>query len=642
MLSLKTNVMRYKSDDGTMKNINALFEKTTTDASLSVLGAPADAKVTGDMIKDISDRLNESPSIVTPQMYGAKGDGTTDDTQAFKNALAENNNVYVPSGNYVISDTLDISYKKSLVSDDGQRATILYKGNNSVASIGRLSKFRNINITFPGAFSGIVFDTNNNNKNSGECALGSTVEHTIIDFKVASPNATLIGITIDSGTDANNKPRLTGVCFQTYHDIYVDNPSSAYGTGIRMELIQGRPFTEATKTGFPWITHIDFDDIFLGRPYTAIKTLVTNTSGSTHFERVNMGYILFNNVYTQWQDASSTRYFLDLEHISCYMHKCMPWDYHHHAWNGEKINIIGKDVTACITGCAMAAGDEFLHTCDFTAETEYNAVDKPEYFMNKYFKGSILSEGYDSIDAKIDAKLTGEYVASVSEEKINEILYSGYSNIMDDPLTQIKFRQRWSGSGQKWTNEFDMLEMTTVVIPIVQGGNVIRWSEPKVGNPYNDYPSLYFFNDDTLTVAVVKVGDYADLWNEEGNYLRVDNPNGYKYVSIPFCSSYFSDSELENMTMTINREITGNGGQSYTEYLTENVVAPAVEDAINNSGFLTSVPSEYITESELSAKKYLTAHQDISGKVDKTDTLTFVGIDADGNSHTWTIYGKVV
>ena len=37
----------------------------------------------------------------------------------------------------------------------------------------------------------------------------------------------------------------------------------------------------------------------------------------------------------------------------------------------------------------------------------------------------------------------------------------------------------------------------------------------------------------------------------------------------------------------------------------------------NDSGFIKSIPSEYVTETELNAKKYLTAHQDISGKVDK-------------------------
>ena len=39
----------------------------------------------------------------------------------------------------------------------------------------------------------------------------------------------------------------------------------------------------------------------------------------------------------------------------------------------------------------------------------------------------------------------------------------------------------------------------------------------------------------------------------------------------------------------------------------------------NDSGFIKSIPSEYVTETELTAKGYLTAHQDISGKVDKVE-----------------------
>lgn len=45
---------------------------------------------------------------ITPQMYGAKGDGTTDDTAYFQQALAENRIVYVPSGTYTLNDTLVI------------------------------------------------------------------------------------------------------------------------------------------------------------------------------------------------------------------------------------------------------------------------------------------------------------------------------------------------------------------------------------------------------------------------------------------------------------------------------------------------------------------------------------------------------
>lgn len=44
-----------------------------------------------------------------------------------------------------------------------------------------------------------------------------------------------------------------------------------------------------------------------------------------------------------------------------------------------------------------------------------------------------------------------------------------------------------------------------------------------------------------------------------------------------------------------------------------------VSQLTNDSGYLKSVPAEYITETELNDKGYLTKHQDISGKVDKVD-----------------------
>lgn len=41
-------------------------------------------------------------------------------------------------------------------------------------------------------------------------------------------------------------------------------------------------------------------------------------------------------------------------------------------------------------------------------------------------------------------------------------------------------------------------------------------------------------------------------------------------------------------------------------------IPSATSDLINDSGFLTSIPHEYITEAELNAKGYLTEHQDLS------------------------------
>lgn len=52
------------------------------------------------------DKTARSGKAVTPERYGAKGDGSTDDTVAFQTALAENRVVFVPGGTYKLSDTL--------------------------------------------------------------------------------------------------------------------------------------------------------------------------------------------------------------------------------------------------------------------------------------------------------------------------------------------------------------------------------------------------------------------------------------------------------------------------------------------------------------------------------------------------------
>ena len=44
--------------------------------------------------------------FVTPQMYGAKGDGVTDDTVAINTCLAQNKFVFIPSGTYLVSNTI--------------------------------------------------------------------------------------------------------------------------------------------------------------------------------------------------------------------------------------------------------------------------------------------------------------------------------------------------------------------------------------------------------------------------------------------------------------------------------------------------------------------------------------------------------
>lgn len=78
-------------------------------------------------------------------------------------------------------------------------------------------------------------------------------------------------------------------------------------------------------------------------------------------------------------------------------------------------------------------------------------------------------------------------------------------------------------------------------------------------------------------------------------------------------SDYALKTELPSVP-TKTSQLTNDSGfitSIPSEYITET--------ELNAKGYLTSIPSEYITETELNSKGYLTQHQDISGKVDKVE-----------------------
>ena len=62
-----------------------------------------------------------------------------------------------------------------------------------------------------------------------------------------------------------------------------------------------------------------------------------------------------------------------------------------------------------------------------------------------------------------------------------------------------------------------------------------------------------------------------------------------------------------------------NFSGSYNDLTNKPTIPTKTSQLTNDSNFLTSIPSQYVTETELNQKGYLTEHQDISGKADKTE-----------------------
>ena len=81
------------SDIGTTGTIRDIFDASP----LPAMPSPA--------ISDLPD-LPPRETWVNIRTLGAKGDGSTDDTEAFRRAVAANRAIYIPMGKYILSDTI--------------------------------------------------------------------------------------------------------------------------------------------------------------------------------------------------------------------------------------------------------------------------------------------------------------------------------------------------------------------------------------------------------------------------------------------------------------------------------------------------------------------------------------------------------
>lgn len=115
-------------------NANTLFNlgtNTTMDTNITDVGVGVDARqmnpnIDGSIAEKINNNtvkinntanyLNNNLSYISVKLYGAKGDGVTDDTQAIQNCLNENTFVFFPKGTYNVNK-LKLRSNTNLLSD---------------------------------------------------------------------------------------------------------------------------------------------------------------------------------------------------------------------------------------------------------------------------------------------------------------------------------------------------------------------------------------------------------------------------------------------------------------------------------------------------------------------------------------------
>jgi hypothetical protein len=102
------------------------------------------ASGTGAVTRLITDKAAD---LISVKDFGAVGDGLTDDTTAIQNALQAHDSVFLPEGTYLISATISLTARKSLIGA-GQSSNIICQSNgfNAIEVPQYQSEIRNLRI----------------------------------------------------------------------------------------------------------------------------------------------------------------------------------------------------------------------------------------------------------------------------------------------------------------------------------------------------------------------------------------------------------------------------------------------------------------------------------------------------------------
>lgn len=117
----------------------------TASAIESALGyTPAKASD----IDGLSAQITDLSVFVTPQMFGAVGDGKTDDTEAFKKCF-EHTNIHIPAGEYIVKETIEVLPRTNVTGDGQYPSKVVFASDvegDVLFNVQEYASFSDINI----------------------------------------------------------------------------------------------------------------------------------------------------------------------------------------------------------------------------------------------------------------------------------------------------------------------------------------------------------------------------------------------------------------------------------------------------------------------------------------------------------------
>lgn len=240
---------------------------------------------------------NLKTNCVTPQMYGAKADGETDDTAAIQAAINSGSNVMFPEGTYLVNSKINMARLYNRVVD-AQSAIIRYTGSDYAIEITRAdcTEFKFGYIFAPNG-GGIKFISSNP---SDHCQYDNVYFH-----KIECATNCIYG-TI-SGDGWVNEIRVhDGQMAAGRYGVFLENKSSIHSMNQWSFINVG---VEGVETGFKFdgTTYLISEILILGcrtqesfqHLIEAVGTVYTVTYLGTH--PVHEGWLILNPTCVNWR-----------------------------------------------------------------------------------------------------------------------------------------------------------------------------------------------------------------------------------------------------------------------------------------------------------------------------------------------------
>ena len=224
-----------------------------------------------------------------------------------------------------------------------------------------------------------------------------------------------------------------------------------------------------------------------------------------------------------------------------------------------------------------------------------------------------MSDGTEIISGKIPTvkgdKGDAGFSPTITENADNtDKIYKLDITTADSTFTtpNLKGADGQGGTGGGEENKIDSISVNGVNVAIDENKNVDI-----------TVPSIEGLTKDADLATVAKSGDYEDLINKP----TIPDITG-------LATETYVDNKVADYTKTVDLADVAISG-SYNDladkpiipsldgYAKTSEIPSKVSELENDSNYLSSIPEEYVTETELNAKGYLTEHQDISNLVEK-------------------------